>query len=315
MLPKDVGSDTPSVRIGELSRRVGVSEYVLRAWEARYGLLKPARSSGGYRLYSDADEIRIRHMKAHLAGGLAAAQAARAALAEESTPATTTAGTTDTTPDTNPDAATDPKPPSSAELAGFVAELRDALDGWDEPAAQASLDRLLAEFTVETALRQVVLPYLHELGERWAAGAITIAHEHFASHVVRGRLTNLARGWGNGVGPRALLACPPGEEHDLALLAFGIALNRRGWRIAYLGSNTPTADVIATAESVRPDLVVMAATAPTRLTAIAAELTALARVAPLTLAGSGATRALAEEVGAAYLSEDPITAAATLRAR
>ena len=61
------------LRIGELSRRVGVSEHVLRAWESRYGLLTPARSAGGYRLYSEDDEIRVRRMLAHLEGGLAAA--------------------------------------------------------------------------------------------------------------------------------------------------------------------------------------------------------------------------------------------------
>ena len=308
MLPTNTDSHTPSLRIGELSRRVGVSEHVLRAWEARYGLLRPARSNGGYRLYSSADEHRIRRMQAHLASGLAAAQAARAVLAEEirDSPSPTSLTVRDSPPGA--------PSPEAADLAGFVAELRDALDAWDEPAAQASLDRLLTQFTVETVLREVMLPYLHDLGERWAAGAITVADEHFASHVIRGRLTNLARGWGNGLGPRALLACPPGEEHDLALLAFGIALNRQGWRIAYLGSNTPTADVIAAAESLRPDLVIMAATRPGGLTAIAAELADLGRVAPLTLAGSGATRELADTVGAQYVSDDPITAAANVRA-
>ena len=71
------------VRIGELARRVGLSEHVLRAWERRYGLLQPERSPGGYRLYSTADERRIRRMQAHLAAGLSAAEAARAALSEE----------------------------------------------------------------------------------------------------------------------------------------------------------------------------------------------------------------------------------------
>ena len=77
--------ETPSamVRIGELGRRVGVSEHVLRAWERRYGLLRPERSPGGYRLYSAADERRVRRMQAHLAAGLSAAEAARAALSEE----------------------------------------------------------------------------------------------------------------------------------------------------------------------------------------------------------------------------------------
>jgi DNA-binding transcriptional MerR regulator len=68
------------LRIGELSRRLGVSDHVLRAWESRYGLLQPVRSPGGFRLYSEADESRIRRMQAYLADGLSAAEAARAAL-------------------------------------------------------------------------------------------------------------------------------------------------------------------------------------------------------------------------------------------
>src|SRR5687768_8318863 len=73
----------PMLRIGELSRRLGVSEHVLRAWERRYGVLQPQRSAGGFRLYSPADEDRIRRMQAHLARGLSAAEAAAAALDEE----------------------------------------------------------------------------------------------------------------------------------------------------------------------------------------------------------------------------------------
>ncbi len=71
------------LRIGELSRRLGVSDHVLRAWERRYGLLRPVRSAGGFRLYSEADLDRVRRMQAHLAQGLSAAEAARAAIDDE----------------------------------------------------------------------------------------------------------------------------------------------------------------------------------------------------------------------------------------
>src|SRR3954471_24628303 len=74
--------ERPTWRIGELSRRVGVSDHMLRAWETRYGLLHPTRSPGGYRLYSHADAERIGRMQAHLAAGLSAAEAAQAVLAE-----------------------------------------------------------------------------------------------------------------------------------------------------------------------------------------------------------------------------------------
>ena len=296
------------LRIGELSRRVGVSEHVLRAWENRYGLLRPERSEGGYRLYSEDDQHRVVRMQAYLAEGLAAAQAAHAAIAEAE-PASGAGASIDAA---GPGRANTVDAVPRADLAESVQALRQALDDLDEPAAQAVLDRLLADFTVEGVLRDVVIPYLHELGERWEHGEVTIAQEHFASHVVRGRLASLARGWGNGRGPQALLACPPGEEHDLALLAFGIVLNRSGWRVGYLGANTPMEDATQVTSQTRPGLVVMAASRPERFTAVLPELSQLATLAPLVLAGAGASAQLAESVGARVLSGDPVTAAEQL---
>ena len=58
----DIPEDRPLLRIGELSRRLGVSDYALRAWESRYGLLQPVRSAGGFRLYSQADELSLIHI-------------------------------------------------------------------------------------------------------------------------------------------------------------------------------------------------------------------------------------------------------------
>lgn len=45
--------------IGELSQRTGVNSITLRAWERRYGLLKPARTDKGHRLYNQADVERV----------------------------------------------------------------------------------------------------------------------------------------------------------------------------------------------------------------------------------------------------------------
>src|SRR5271166_2501329 len=118
----DHPEDRPLLRIGELSRRLGVSEYVLRAWESRYGLLQPVRSAGGFRMYSETDESRIRRMQAHLAGGLSAAEAARAVLGEDSG-----AGA-----DSGRAAGPRRAPPAAGELSG---DLRQALDAFDEPAA------------------------------------------------------------------------------------------------------------------------------------------------------------------------------------
>jgi DNA-binding transcriptional MerR regulator len=267
-----------------------VSEYVLRAWERRYGLLNPARSASGYRLYTQSDEARVRRMQAHLARGLSAAEAARAALSEQ--PARTAA------------VASDP-----GGLARDADSLARSLDLFDEPAAQAALDRMFAQYTVETVLRDVVIPYLHRLGERWSTGTASVADEHLASNLLRARLASFARGWGRGIGPRAILACPPGEQHDLALIVFGIVLHRNGWRVEYLGADTPLEDLTHTAAEMPADLVVLAAAVPGRFDDLTDGLSRLADVAPLALAGAAATQAVAHAAGARLLSGDPVTEA------
>jgi MerR family transcriptional regulator, light-induced transcriptional regulator len=281
-----------------------VSDHVLRAWESRYGLLQPVRSAGGFRLYSEADAGRVRRMQAHLADGLSAAEAAKAVLGEDSR-----AGTDATRP-SGADSARPAEPYYALSTESEVsAALRQALDAFNEPAAQAVLDRLLSDLSLAAVLRNVVLPYLTELGERWERGTASIAQEHFASNLLRGRLAGLARGWGNGHGPRAVLACPPGELHDLALMAFGIVLNRNGWRIDYLGMSTPVEELAQTVDARHPDLVVLAAAVPENLDALAPQLTALAQRARLVLAGAGATPELAAAVGARLLTGDPVTEA------
>jgi DNA-binding transcriptional MerR regulator len=289
----DRESAPAALRIGELSRRLGVSDHVLRAWERRYGLLQPTRSPGGYRLYTEADESRVRRMQAHLARGLSAAEAARVALSEERTSAS---------PDISGAA-------DGENLVSAGQALARSLDEFDEEGAQAALDRLLAGFTIEAVLRDVVMPYLHALGERWGQGKVSVAVEHFASNLLRGRLAAFTRGWGLGHGPRAILACAPGEQHDIALLAFGIVLHRRGWRVEYLGADTPIDDLTRMVSEVGADLAVLAAVTPERFDGLTSHLSRLARIVPLAVAGAGATTALADAVGARLLIGDPVTEA------
>jgi DNA-binding transcriptional MerR regulator len=278
------------LRIGEVSKRTGVSPELLRAWEHRYGLLRPTRSSGGLRLYASADVERVRLMQEHLAAGLAAAEAAAAAT----------------------HAVADAEAPSPAlSRPALREELADALDSFDEPRAQAILDRLLDVATPEALLSEVVLPYLRELGERWARGEASVAQEHFATAVLRGRLLGLARGWGVGIGPAAVLACLPGEHHDLGLIAFGLALRARGWRIVYLGPDAPIETVDDVSRRFQPSLVVLSAVSDERVRPAIAQLRELAARQRLALGGAAASGALAAN-GVLMLTGDPVDEAARL---
>jgi DNA-binding transcriptional MerR regulator len=277
------------LRIGELSKRSGVSPELLRAWERRYGLLRPVRSAGGLRLYTPADVERVHVMRRHLADGLAAAEAAALALR---------AG------------ASDEAAPMALRPEALRDDLADALDRYDEPRAQAILDRLLAVATVDTLLSEVVLPYLRELGERWERGEASVAQEHFASSIVRGRLLGLARGWGLGLGPTAVLACLPGEQHDLGLITFGLALRSRGWRIVYLGGDSPIETVEEVSRQLDPSLVVLTAVSSERVEPVVTQLRALAGRHRLALAGPAARNGALEGSGALALSGDPVAEAA-----
>jgi DNA-binding transcriptional MerR regulator len=281
------------LRIGELTKRTGVSPELLRAWEQRYGLLQPTRTPGGFRLYSTGDEARVQRMQRLVSGGLAAAQAARLVLSGGEPEPRTDSG-------------------SATTLEEAAANLSAALDRLDEQAANSALDRLFSAYTVETVLQEVVLPYLHRLGERWEAGEVSVAQEHFASNLLRGRLLGLAQGWGQGQGPLAILACVPGEQHELGLLAFGVALRRRGWRITYLGTDSPIGAVADIARSLAPAVVVLLSINPDNFLDHAREIRELANQVPVMIAGTGATGEVARRTQTRVLDQDPVSAAETI---
>lgn len=284
--------DAGYLRIGEFSQRVGVSPERLRAWEKRYDLLTPDRSTGGFRLYSDADVARVERMIVHLDGGASAAQAAR--LAREAP------------------VVAEPPIAGPVELDEEVARLRARLEAFDDAGAHAVLDELLKTFALETVLRDVVLPYLRDVGERWLAGEVTVAQEHFASNLLRARLLSLAQGWGQGAGPRAVLAAPPGEHHDLGLIMCGLSLWRQGMRVVFVGADSPIDTLVTTVRTVEPVLVLVSAAHPAAFDAVRDELRELGAEVSLYLGAGGASPQLADDLGATYIEGDPVSVATEL---
>jgi MerR family transcriptional regulator, light-induced transcriptional regulator len=271
------------LRIGEFARRVGVTPELLRAWERRYGLLQPVRSPGGFRLYTDEDAERVGRMRRALDEGLSAAEAARAAL--------------------------EPRQPSEGLLQDAAARLLAAIERYDEAAVHAVLDESLAAFGLEAVLGDVILPTLTQVGLGWEQGTLEISQEHFASNLIRGRLLSLARLWSRGGGPLALLACAPGETHDISLLAFGLLLRSHGWRILFLGADTPISTLTQTAKTTQPALAVLTCFNPALIQAEKTARRRLAKIAPLVLSGPGASDTLCTQLGIRRLDGDLVEAA------
>src|SRR3954451_10793535 len=249
-----------------------------------------AEAAGGVRSVSGGDGPPGPRMPALIASGVSASEAAARATSDE--------------PVTIDGAATDE----------FAVELRAALDRFDAEGAHDVLDRLLATVSVEVAITEVLVPFLHELGQRWERGSATVAQEHFASNLVRGRLLGIARGWASGSGPAFVLACPPGEEHDLGLVMFGIALARRGARVVFLGADTPVATIAETLREVAPAGLVIAVARAEPLAAAASELRAMARDVAVYIGGPGVDEGAVRDLGGRLLDGDPVAAARALTA-
>ena len=316
-----------TMRIGELAAKVGVSVHVLRAWESRYGLMRPVRSAGGYRLYGHEDERRVREVIALRDTGVSAVEASRRVLAAahlgvssalDPAPVLTPVSVLDPAPVLTPVSALDPAsvldpaPALRSDPRLLVAQLLDAIAALDEDRAHAVLDTAFAERAVDGVIVDVLLPLFAQVGVLWERGRMGIAEEHFATSLVRRRLGVLSLAWGVGTGPIAVLACPPGEHHDLVLFSFGVLLGRAGWRVRYLGPDTPVPSVAAAARLAQADAVVLACRRPPGFRPHAGALRELGAQCPVWLAGRGATPEVLTEAAARHLSADLVEAVAAL---
>ena len=156
--------------IKEASARSGVGIPLLRAWERRYGVVAPTRTSAGYRVYDEVAIERLRAMRQLIADGWSARQAADrvressdAELAVLAHPVVPAAGTVDRV---------------SSELASIepsvagalVTRLLGAARALDSSELEASLDETLGSARFEVAADRVLMPALRSIGEAWERG-------------------------------------------------------------------------------------------------------------------------------------------------
>ncbi|MFY9571525.1 MAG: MerR family transcriptional regulator [Blastocatellia bacterium] len=222
-------SRTPKYLIGTVTKLTGLSIDVVRVWERRYGAVHPARSSGGTRLYSDADVRRLRRLRQAVEQGHSISQAAR--LAE------------DELDDLIAEAVESPAlgDPYAAARARFL----DAVQIMDVVTADSELARAAALFQPNDFVKHIVAPILTEVGERWARREFGAAHEHLASGLLRGVLGGLIRHYPPSVNARILvLATPEGERHEFGLLLAALLAAAHGWRVVYLGADLPAAEIV-----------------------------------------------------------------------
>jgi MerR family transcriptional regulator, light-induced transcriptional regulator len=259
----DTVSVTPKYHIGRVTKLTGLSIDVVRVWERRYGAVRPARSDGGTRLYSDADIRRLRRLRQAVEGGHSISQAARLSEIELD----------ELIADVQPSIQV--ADPFRAVRERFIAAVRSM----DVVTADQELARAATLFPARELVKKIIAPILAEIGERCARREFGVAHEHFASGLLRSMLGSLFRVYPPSMKAETMVfATPAGERHELGLLIAALLAASHGWRVAILGADVPAAEIALAVRLTNARVLVL--TVATGHTRINEELDAISRLVP-----------------------------------
>lgn len=247
-------------RIRRAAELAGVTPELLRAWERRYALVAPVRTEAGYRVYSDDDVRVLRGAKRLVEGGQSIAEVAQRPRDEILAAA---AGTSLPTLGVADEARKPLLPSDPFNLAPAIDEAVTAISLFDQDRLEGALFRVMALGVLppDEVCEAFLLPLLKAIGDEWEAGRLSIAAEHFGSSIIRSKILRLIEHERAKAGaPAVVCACPAGEEHEGALLAFAVSASRSGMRVVYLGADTPADDIVRAAERTRATMVALSIT-------------------------------------------------------
>jgi DNA-binding transcriptional MerR regulator/methylmalonyl-CoA mutase cobalamin-binding subunit len=230
-------------RIHRVAKLTGLSKDVIRVWERRFGVLKPTRGANRYRNYSDEDVALLRYLKEQLdAGGSIGdlARLGREELLNRLRSASPRASFIDNTFDR------------------LLRELLSALDPFDRVMFEKRLNGAVAVVPFEEALHGILLPLQERVGQLWHDGHVNVAIEHYVTKQIQQKIFSAMNQLPVAeFGAKVVVACPPGEEHDIAALAVAYRCRVRGCRVYYLGANVPVAALTKLCHEVEPDLTIV----------------------------------------------------------
>ena len=228
-----------------VARLTGIPIDTLRAWERRYGAVEPGRDDRG-RLYADADLQKLKLLRRLVERGHAIGRIA--GMGEDDLSRLLEAGL-------------EPRDRDGRADAIDLGAILDAIGRYDLASADRQLGRLAAVLSARELVHQVVLPLMREVGEAWHHGRFTIAQEHLATGALRNLLGSLVRLQSpRDSRPGVIFATPPGERHELGIMAAAMLAASAGLGVIYLGADLPPGDVVEAARRTGARAVVLGAT-------------------------------------------------------
>ncbi len=263
-----------------LSEKTGVAPTTLRAWERRYGLLKPLRTPKGHRLYSPADVKTVLRVVSMLEENYTISKAINAIRLNEAR-AQQPRGRALSHPEDNRETAT--------HWDNFIQRFLKAIELFDDNKLEAVYNEALSLYPIDIVTSNLLRPLLQMLGKQWEEKGTGIAEEHFFSAYLRNKVgARMHHASNRGQGNRLLLACLPHEFHELGILLFGLSAMSRGYRILFLGSDLPINQISPVLGTTSVDAIILSGSSTTINAELAMQLNELAASIdiPLMLGGN-----------------------------
>jgi DNA-binding transcriptional MerR regulator/methylmalonyl-CoA mutase cobalamin-binding subunit len=247
-MPPDQFSSLHPVRV--VAQRTGLSPDVLRAWEKRYSVVRPHRSTGGQRLYTDADLERLALLARAITGGRSIGQISALSLRELEGLITA-----DETERANSSRTSEGR---QLKASYFLSLALTAVTNLDILELEEVLRRATMHLSTAVAIDEVIVPLLHEVGCKWEAGEITPAHEHLGSAAV-GRV--LAWMGSSAVvpanAPVAVIGTPADQRHELGAKIAATTTSYESWKVVYVGCDLPAESIAMAARQAGARLIAL----------------------------------------------------------
>ena len=254
--------------VKHVARMTGISADTVRMWERRYGVVEPARSEGGYRLYDEAAVRRLAAMQALVAAGWSPRLAAEQVKTGSAAPL-------------GPGGDAEPGPRPGEGVAAGRPSLVPLAQDLDAQQLESVLSGVFASAPFEELVDEWLMPALAELGSAWQAGSVSVGGEHFVSAGLQRHVAALLTGSRPPSGaPRVIAGLARGSRHELGILAFAAVLRRAGIDVVYLGSDLPTESWAETVSSSRAQAVVLSVPTAEDVPGVRDAVAALAASAP-----------------------------------
>jgi DNA-binding transcriptional MerR regulator/methylmalonyl-CoA mutase cobalamin-binding subunit len=239
-----------------VSQLTGLSVFVIRAWEKRYGVVVPSRTETNRRLYTDEDIEKLKLLNDAINNGYNIGGIAGLTISELKT---ILGSKTNISKAKNVESielfSEDAKP--------FIDECLKAVKVYDSNALETILLKASSKLSRPQLIEDLIIPLVYNIGDLWHNGNIRIANEHLASSVIRAFLTNLVDQHSTSENaPVIISATPRGQDHELGALIVAVTAASEGWKVIYLGPNLPEEEIAAVSDALEAKAVALSIVYP-----------------------------------------------------